>query len=211
MLMFTKTVGQPVSRWLAVAMIGATGLGVAACSSSSKPSSVQTTPPAGQSTAGDSTSGQSTSGATVSATNVPGAGTVLVNGSGQTLYLLSSEQGGKLTCTSAPCTSAWPPLALPAGTTAATAGSGVQSSLLGTAKAPDGAMEVTYNSYPLYTFKGDSGPGMAKGMGLSSFGGTWYPIDTSGSAVKTAPAAAPAPAPVTKAPASGGGGGGYSY
>jgi predicted lipoprotein with Yx(FWY)xxD motif len=202
MLMFTKTVGQPVSRWLAVAVIGATGLGVAACSSSSKPSSVQTTPPAGQSTAG-----QSTSGVTVSATNVPGAGMVLVNGSGQTLYLLSSEQGGKVTCTSAQCTSAWPPMALPAGTTAATAGSGVQSSLLGTAKAPDGAMEVTYNSYPLYTFKGDSGPGMAKGLGLASFGGTWYPIDTSGSAVKTAAAAAP----VTQAPASGGGGGGYSY
>ena len=39
---------------------------------------------------------------TVKAAMVPGVGTVLVNGDGRTLYLLTSEKGGKLTCTDGP-------------------------------------------------------------------------------------------------------------
>ena len=55
---------------------------------------------------------------------------------------------------------------LPSGTTAAKAGTGFKSSLLGTVKGADGAMEVTYNGWPLYTFVGDSGAaGLAHGPG----------------------------------------------
>src|SRR5205814_10124760 len=73
--------------------------------------------------------------ATVSAKSVPGVGTVLVNGQGQTLYMLTSETGGKITCTQANgCTQAWPETLLSNGATTAKADSGVQSSLLGTVK-----------------------------------------------------------------------------
>ena len=47
--------------------------------------------------------------ATISTKSVPGVGTVLVNGQGRTLYMLTSEKGGKNTCTQANgCTQAWP-------------------------------------------------------------------------------------------------------
>ena len=115
---------------------------------------------------------------------MPGVGTVLVNGQGQTLYLLTSEQGGKITCTKASgCTKFWPETLLASGVTAAKAGSGVQASMLGTVTDASGNLEVTYNHWPLYTFVKDSGPGMAHGQGLMGFGGTWYVLNASGNPV----------------------------
>ena len=46
-------------------------------------------------------SASSAAAVTIGAKASPGVGTVLVNGQGQTLYLLTSEQGGKITCTKA--------------------------------------------------------------------------------------------------------------
>ena len=147
----------PLRSWL---LAGGLALGtaatVAACGSS--PSTAAGSPsssaPAGASSAAS---------ATISAKSVPGVGAVLVNGQGQTLYMLTSEKGGKITCTQANgCTQAWPETLLTSGATA-TAGSGVQSSLLGTVKDAGGNLEVTYNHWPLYTFSGDSGPGVARG------------------------------------------------
>jgi predicted lipoprotein with Yx(FWY)xxD motif len=114
----------------------------------------------------------------MSKNSVPGVGTVLVNGQGQTLYMLTSEKGGKITCTQA-----WPETLLTNGATTAKAGSGVQSPLLGTVKDASGNLEVTYNHWPMYTFSGDSGSGVAKGQGLASFGGTWYVLNESGNPV----------------------------
>jgi len=170
----------PLRSWL---LAGGLALGtaatVAACGSSSS------------STAGGSPSSSAPAGAssaavvTISAKSVPGVGTVLVNGQGQTLYMLTSEKGGKITCTQANgCTQAWPETLLTNGAAAATVGGGgVQSSLLGTVKDASGKLEVTYNQWPLYTFSGDSGPGVAKGQGLTSFGGTWYVLNGSGNPV----------------------------
>jgi predicted lipoprotein with Yx(FWY)xxD motif len=127
-------------------------------------------------------------------------GTVLVNGQGQTLYMLTSEKGGKITCTQANgCTQAWPETLVTNGATRARAGSGVQASLLGMVKDASGNLEVTYNHWPLYTFSGDSGSGVAKGQGLTSFGGTWYVLSGSGN-------------PVTSSqPGNASSGGGYGY
>jgi predicted lipoprotein with Yx(FWY)xxD motif len=165
---------------------------VAACGSSSSSGAAagsSSSAPAGASSA---------AAVTISAKDVPGVGTVLVNGQGQTLYLLTSEKGGKITCTAANgCTQVWLETVLVSGTTA-TAGSGVQSSLLGTVKDASGKLEVTYNHWPLYTFSGDSGPGAAKGEGVSTFGGTWYVLNSSGN-------------PVTSSQSSSSTGGGYGY
>ena len=162
-------------------LLGSLALGaaatVAACSSSSSGAAAgsSSSAPAGTSSA---------AAVTISAKNVPGVGTVLVNRQGQTLYLLTSEKGGKITCTAANgCTAAWPETLLASGTAAPTAGSGVQASLLGTVKDASGNLEVTYNHWPLYTFAGDSGPGVAKGEGISNFGGTWYVLNSSGNPV----------------------------
>jgi len=170
-----------LKRWL---LAGGLALGtaatVAACGSSS--SSTAAGSPGSSAPAGASPAAS----ATISAKSVPGVGTVLVNGQGQTLYMLTSEKGGKITCTQANgCTQAWPETLLTHGATTAKAGSGVRSSLLGTVKDASGNLEVTYNHWPLYTFSGDSGPGVAKGQALTSFGGTWYVLNGSGNPVTT--------------------------
>lgn len=195
------------------AILGAAVVTLAACGSSggtsasgsgSSPSSAAGGSSA-SSAAGGSASGASSS-ATVSAKNVPGVGTVLVNSQGRTLYMLTTEKGGKITCTaSSGCLHAWPETDLPSGATAAKAGSGVKASLLGTVKGATGQMEVTYNGWPLYTFIGDSSAGTAKGQALTNFGGTWYVLNTAGNPVTAKAGAAAASSP------SAGSGGGYGY
>ncbi|HEX5299800.1 MAG TPA: hypothetical protein VFW50_22660 [Streptosporangiaceae bacterium] len=185
----------PLRSWL---LAGGLALGtaatVAACGLSS--SSTAAGSPASSAPAGASPAAS----ATISAKSVSGVGTVLVNGQGQTLYMLTSEKGGKITCTPANgCVQVWPETLLASGATTPKAGSGVQSSLLGTVKDTSGNLEVTYNHWPLYTFSGDSGAGVAKGQGLTSFGGTWYVLNGSGN-------------PVTSSPSgNAGSGGGYGY
>jgi predicted lipoprotein with Yx(FWY)xxD motif len=130
---------------------------------------------------------------------------VLVNGDGRTLYLLTSEKGGKITCTDANgCTTYWPSTELPSGLTKPIAGSGTQAALLGTSRGADGSLYVTYAGYPLYTFAGDSGMGQVKGQGVVSFGGTWWAISPSGAPVTTSGSSGAAPTTSS-------GGGGYGY
>ena len=206
--------GPTARRLLGGSVIfGATVVAVAACGSSSgssasgssaSPSAAGSSAAAGSASAGAASS----SSVTVSAKNVPGVGTVLVNGAGRTLYMLTSEKGGKITCTtSSGCIKFWPEIDLPSGTTAAKAGPGVQSSLLGTVKGAAGT-EVTYNGWPLYTFVGDSAAGVAKGQGQTSFGGTWYVLNSSGSPVTAKTTSGGSAASPSKSSSSGGG---YGY
>lgn len=198
-----KTKPQRI-RGLKRGLIGVAGLAVvgAACGSSTHSGT-----PAG--TNAPSSSGPATSAAayTVSAQSVGGTGTVLVNGDGRTLYLLSSEKGGKFTCTDANgCTKVWPPVELPSGVTKPLAGNGVNGSLLSEVRTSAGDLYVTYGGWPLYTFSGDSASGSANGIGITSFGGTWYAVSTTGSPVGSGAAA---PTTTTGGSTGGGSGGGY--
>lgn len=168
---------MPLDRpfFLGAGGVGAAGIAllIAACGGGASTSS--------------SSSGGGASAYTLSVANVSGLGNVLVNGDGRTIYMLTSEQGGKITCTDGNgCTKVWPDTELPSGVTAGVAGNGVNSSLLSTVKSADGHLYVTYNSWPLYTYAGDSGPMQSHGQGIQSFGGTWYALDASGNPVKTA-------------------------
>jgi predicted lipoprotein with Yx(FWY)xxD motif len=122
-----------------------------------------TTPNAG----GTSTPPTQAASVTVSTASISGAGTVLVDGQGFPLYTLKTEASGTIMCTGS-CATAWPPLLLPAGVTAATAGSGVEASKLGTIKRPDGGTQVTYKGLPLYLFASDQS-GQATGDGVAGF------------------------------------------
>ena len=104
-----------------------------------------------------------------------GVGTVLVGGTGLTLYELDTESGGQIMCTGA-CRTSWPPLLLPAGVTTATPGPGVTGTL-GTITRPDGGRQVTYNGRPLYLYSGDQSPGQANGQGIQ---GVWFAMTPSG-------------------------------
>ena len=120
--------------------------------------------------------------ATVHAATVKGVGTVLVTSAGRTLYLFAPDKQKKVTCVGK-CQKAWPPLDVKA---KPIAGHGVKASLLGTIKAPNGKIQVTYNHWPLYTFVGDAKAGQANGQGIFAFGGSWSTMRATGRAAPTA-------------------------
>src|SRR5581483_551194 len=118
-----------------------------------------------------------------------GLGTVVVDGQGHTVYLLTAGNGKNVPCDDASgCTKVWPDLALPAGTAAATAGSGLQASLLGTMKLADGETYPTYGGWLMYEYVGDNGPAQGHGQGLTSFGGTWSALTPAGAPATAAAA-----------------------
>lgn len=111
-------------------------------------------------------------------------GYVLATRAGMTLYWYGHDVkgSGKSTCTG-PCLSSWPALA---GTPAAAAGVTL-SGKLGTITRPGGAVQATYNGYPLYTYAADTAAGQTAGNGLD---GAWHVI--TGAILSASPAAAAA-------------------
>lgn len=174
---------QPRSRrHLAVAGLGVASLLLAAgCSSSGTKSATSgTTSPS---------SSSSTPSTMFSTATASGLGSVVVDGRGHTVYVLTADGHTNVPCDDASgCTKAWPDLALPAGVTSAKAGSGVDASKLGSMKLADGETYPTYNGWLMYEFAHDSGPAQGAGEGLRSFGGTWYALTSSGSLVQPAAA-----------------------
>jgi predicted lipoprotein with Yx(FWY)xxD motif len=148
--------------------------------------------------ASPSSSAMSGAGAAVTlSTKATSIGQVLTNAQGDTLYWYSKDtKDGPSTCTGS-CASAWPMVA-----GQAVAGSGVKlAGELGTVTDAGGAMQATYNGYPLYTYAADKTPGQTTG---NDEGGVWHVI--SGSAL-TAAAGMSSPS-ATKAVTSSGG---YGY
>ncbi len=136
---------------------------------------------------------------TVHVATLPAVGAVLVDGAGHAVYAFSPDKQRRATCDGS-CASVWPPL-LSGGKPLA--GSGVRSALLGTVKDPDGKTQVTYNRWPLYLYAGDSAAGQAHGQGITSFGGKWSTIGSSGQVFHATPSSTSTS--VTS------GGGGYGY
>jgi len=136
---------------------------------------------------------------TIKTATVAKLGKVLVNGKGRTLYTLTSESSGKITCaTASGCTTYWPEVDSAKGRHRSIKGA-ARADLVGTEKGASGKRLLTYHGWPLYTYSGDSAKGQANGEGLKSFGGTWYALSASGVLVKPA-AKAPAPTSSSSAP-----------
>jgi len=89
-------------------------------------------------------------------------GTILV--AGNTVY----TQKGRA-CTGR-CLKTWSPVVLPAGTTTASAATGVDAAKLGTKTTASGATQITYGGKPLYWCAKDKAPGDVKGAGADKFG-----------------------------------------
>lgn len=116
---------------------------------------------------------------TIGVSQVGGLGKILVDAEGRTVYLFEKDAGPMSTCFGA-CASAWPPVTVNG---MPDAGAGVNQSMLGTTKRPDGAAQVTYNGHPLYRFAGDQAAGDTGGQGLFEFGATWYVLSPAGNSV----------------------------
>ncbi len=155
------------------AILIALAMALGACGSSS---STPTQPPG----SGTAPSGSSSA---VGLSTSPIADTsVLVNSQGLTLYTFAPDQAKKVTCTGS-CAQVWPPLKIPAGQKAS-ASAGVKASLVSSVPDPSGGRVVTYNGWPLYTYKGDHAAGADGGQGLNLNGGVWWVIGPSGTPIR---------------------------
>jgi predicted lipoprotein with Yx(FWY)xxD motif len=121
----------------------------------------------------------------VSTMSVSSLGQILVNGRGRTLYVFLPDKHTKVTCVGT-CAQVWPPFKASNGRRPAVSGS-VRAFLLGTISDPEGGRVVTYAGWPLYTYIGDSAPGIATGQALNTNGGLWYVIGGSGKVITTTP------------------------
>ena len=162
---------------VALVALAAVGVLAAGCGSSNGSGSGSSSGGYGSSGTAAPASGGASSVATVSATSTM-LGTILVDGSGRTLYLFAKDQPNQSACAGA-CAAAWP-VDQTSGTPKA--GSGVKASLLGTIKRSDGSTQVTYNKHPLYYFARDSGAGQQNGQGVDAFGAKWFVVTPAGGA-----------------------------
>jgi predicted lipoprotein with Yx(FWY)xxD motif len=156
---------------LSIAAVGLTALALASCGGGS---SHKSTPPSSSAT----TPASSSAGPVVS-TAKTSLGTVVVDGSGRTLYLFAKDTGPKSTC-SGSCAVNWPPFTA---SSMPKAGGGVQASALSLIKRSDGRRQVVIDGHPLYFFAGDQSAGQLNGQGVNAFGAKWFTVSPSGKGI----------------------------
>jgi predicted lipoprotein with Yx(FWY)xxD motif len=103
-------------------------------------------------------------------------GRVLFDANGQVAYVFELDRRNRSNCTSAECVKAWPPVLT---REAPSAGEGVDASLLGTIRRPDGALQVTYDGRPLYFYEHEA-PGEIKCHDVDLHGGLWWVLTPRG-------------------------------
>jgi predicted lipoprotein with Yx(FWY)xxD motif len=115
---------------------------------------------------------------TIEASSTPQFQGQVLTDSGFALYVFQPDAGQRATCKGT-CAVVWPPV-LVARDQQATAGPGVQASLLGTDPYSSTQSVVTYKGWPLYLYKNDTVAGSAAGQASNVNGGYWYAIGTDG-------------------------------
>ncbi|MCD0486365.1 SCO0930 family lipoprotein [Streptacidiphilus sp. ASG 303] len=155
--------------------VGALLLPLAACGTQGDGSAAQTVKPAAAAAPGSAAPGGATAPATaapaavkVSVRQDPRLGPLVQDGSGRTLYRFDKDapRPSASNCDGA-CATAWPPV--PAD--GASAGPGLNPSLLGSVTRSDGTRQLTLGGWPLYAYSKDTKPGDTTGQGV---GGTWF-------------------------------------
>jgi predicted lipoprotein with Yx(FWY)xxD motif len=107
---------------------------------------------------------------TVEGMDTPELGVVLADLKGMTLYRFTAESGGKIACRGA-CLKTWKPLRVKADAALRLPPS--IKGKLGRAARPDGTLQVTFDGWPLYTYRGDRQPADTFGNGKN---GRWFAI-----------------------------------
>ena len=188
------------NRWWAVPILAGGAAFLAACGSSTSPSTSGTTPATsgGSSTPVAAQSSPAAAGSVSISTRSTSKGTVLVDAKGHTLYWFAIDTPTMSKCTGT-CATYWPPVI---GKPAAAAGTSLAHAL-GSITRSGGQVQATYDGHPLYTYASDTAPGMVGGNALKLSGGYWWAMTPSGAKLGAAAHASSSP--------TSGGGGGYGY
>ncbi|MFZ0324621.1 MAG: hypothetical protein WAN48_10875 [Actinomycetes bacterium] len=184
-----RTVSSQRARRV-VMLVGAVGLAVAVagCGSAASPAARSTTPSPASSTVGGTQAGLTTS-------KTP-LGTILVDSQGRTIYMFAADRSGHSVCVGS-CLTYWPIVPAPAGAQKPNASG---AATIGSITRPDGAHQLTVNGWPVYTYVGDSSPGMTSGQGLNSSGGLWWVLAPDGVPIKASNGTTPSSGPSTSPP-----------
>jgi predicted lipoprotein with Yx(FWY)xxD motif len=133
-------------------------------------------------------------------------GTVLTDSQGMTVYYFLPEKGGKIGACDASCLKTWPPVTVtgsPSSSSGVTGTLGVVSiTVSGVAES-----EVTYNSWPLHRYAGDSGPGQTTGQNIAN---VWFAAEPGTTSTETGATTGSGSATPKATPTSGTPGG-YGY
>lgn len=128
----------------------------------------------------DATEGTGTAeGAALVETADSDLGTILVDGTGMTLYVFTQDPPGESVCIEE-CLEAWPILQ-----GEPTAGDGVDSSLMSSFEREDGTVQATYADWPLYSYVDDFRPGDLAGQDVAE---VWYVVSPEGGPITDVPA-----------------------
>jgi predicted lipoprotein with Yx(FWY)xxD motif len=174
-------------------VLGAASALLAACGSTSSPSTGNVKGATGTNTpAGTSSPATAATAAVVAVAMVTVKGTseqVLTATNGDTLYYLTKDTATNASCTGS-CAGVWPPLLLASGQPTAS------SSLPEALSVVNGAngRQVEYDGHPVYTYSGDSGPDQSNGQGVS---GVWFVVTPT---MSSATASSATPTPTVSAP-----------
>jgi predicted lipoprotein with Yx(FWY)xxD motif len=109
-----------------------------------------------------------------------GAGQIVVDAKGMSVYFFTKDvkDSGTSACTGA-CIAAWPPVTTASDSPAV---EGITATV-GTIPTPDGKKQVTINGLPVYYYVKDKAAGDITGQGANS---AWYLVSPAGDMVKTA-------------------------
>jgi predicted lipoprotein with Yx(FWY)xxD motif len=157
-------------------------LTAAACSSDtgSQPSSADRATPSASST-GEYGGGTASPRALEVKASKSTLGTILTDQDGRTLYAFTNDKGGTSSCSGA-CIATWPAAA---GSSAPTAGDGVNPALFSSITRTEGAVQAMYNKWPLYYYVGDATAGETGGQGVN---GVWFVVNAAdGKLIRTTP------------------------
>jgi predicted lipoprotein with Yx(FWY)xxD motif len=111
------------------------------------------------------------------------AGPILATGSGNTLYDFVPDTPTHSACVDDGCVFQWPPLVVHGPVRVQ---KGLDQSLVGTLRRPDGSTQLSYGGHPLYTYNLDVTPGMVTGQAIDQNGGLWYVLGPRGNQITTA-------------------------
>jgi len=164
---------------IALGALAVLGLVAASCGDDDDGGTTGTEAPAGTEAAAGTEApagGEAAGGEVELATADSEFGTILVDQEGLSLYMFIPDAQGEPTC-EGDCAAAWPAFL---GT--ATAGEGVDESLITSVpRADGGGDQVSYNDWPLYYFAEDSAAGDVNGQGV---GDVWYLMSPDGEPIE---------------------------
>jgi predicted lipoprotein with Yx(FWY)xxD motif len=110
------------------------------------------------------------------------AGPILATGNGDTLYDFVPDTPTHSACVDDGCVFQWPPFVVNGPVRVQ---KGLDPSLVGTLKRPDGSRQLSYGGHPLYRYDLDVTPGMVTGQAIDQNGGLWYVLWRRGNQITT--------------------------